>query len=291
MSLTSFLKNRDVKERFRQEFNMPKLATERELLAPPLSNRYSLVGTAFDYLMRFYLKWLNPDAVTSQWVAELVLATPLSPLLQDVVINGKSGEIISFRETELTKRARWIIERAKADYADYLLLGQITDQLIESALRLAQLDPIFRAGVVDENLGDVHKEDVDDLRRLISLVEPQLFKASRLCLLNPTFGEASRLVGGADADLVIDDAIVDIKTTKNLRLARDHFNQLIGYFVLHEIAGVGGLIPKPKIMRVGIYFSRHAFLYMFDLQDVIHSETFPAFVDWFIARAKQEYAA
>ncbi len=106
MSLTSFLKNRDVKERFRQEFEMPKMRAERELLAPPLSNRYSLVGTAFDYLMRFYLKRLNPDAVTGQWVAELVLAAPLSPLLEDVVINGKSGKMVHFRETELTKKAR-----------------------------------------------------------------------------------------------------------------------------------------------------------------------------------------
>jgi len=291
MSLTSFLKNRDVKERFRQEFEMPKMRAERELIAPPLSNRYSLVGTAFDYLMRFYLKRLNPDAVTSQWVAELVLAAPLSPLLQDVIINGKNGKIVRFRETELTKKARWIIEQAKADYAEYLSSGQITDQLIESVLRLAQLDPIFRAGVIDEDLGNVYEEDVDDLRKLISLVEPQFFKASRLCLLNPTFGEASRLVGGADADLVIDDAIIDIKTTKNLRLERDHFNQLIGYFVLHEIAGVGSLIPKPAITKVGIYFSRFGYLHTIDLGGVIHPETFPDFVEWFITRAKQEYAA
>lgn len=158
---------------------------------------------------------------------------------------------------------------------------------MESALQLAQLDPIFRAGVIDENLGNVHKEDVDDLRKLIYLVEPQLFKASCLCLLDPTFGEASQLVGGADADLVIDDAIIDIKTTKNLKLERDYFNQLIGYLVLHEITGVGGLVPKPKITRLGIYFSRYAFLYMLDLGPVIHQDKFPVFVDWFIARAKQ----
>ncbi len=167
----------------------------------------------------------------------------------------------------------------------------MTDRLIESALRLAQLDPIFRAGVVDENLGVVHKEDVDDLWKLISLVDPQFFKASRLCLLNPTFGEASRLVSGADADLVIDDQIIDIKTTKNLGLKRDHFNQLIGYYILHEIAGVGGLIPKPEIKKVGIYFSRFGYLHTIDLDDVIHPETFPVFVEWFKARAEQEFTA
>jgi len=284
MSLTKFLQNRDVKQRFRQEFVMPKMAVTQEILAPPLSTRYSLIGTAFDYLLRFYLKWLNPDAVTSQWVAEHA-----SDYLLFIV--GRSSKIDYFEEIELIReKAQWIIKQAKADYEDYLSSGQITDQLIESALRLAQLDPIVRAGVVDENLGNVYKEDVDDLRQLISLVEPRLFKASRLCLLNPTFGEASQLVGGADADLMIDDAIIDIKTTKNLRLQRDHFNQLIGYFVLHEIAGVGGLIPKPVITKVGIYFSRFGYLHMIDVSSVIHPETFSGFVEWFIARAKQEYA-
>lgn len=286
MSLTSFLQNYDVKQRLRQEFVMPKLAVKREILAPPLSTRYSLVGTAFDYLMRFYLKWLNPDAVTCQWVAELVL-----DLLQDIVINGGSGKIVRFKAIELAKKAQWIIDQAKANYADYLSSGQITDQLIESALRLAQLDPIFRAGVVDENLGNVHKEDVNDLRKLVSLVEPRLFKSSRLCFLNPTFGEASRLVGGADADLVIDYTIIDIKTTKNLKLEREHFNQLIGYFVLHEIAGVGDLVPKPAITSVGVYFSRFGYLHTIDLDTIVHPETFPGFVQWFITRAKQQYAA
>ena len=59
MSLTSFLERKDVRERFRQEFDMPRMKTKRELLAPPLSNRYSLVGTAFDYLARFYVERLD----------------------------------------------------------------------------------------------------------------------------------------------------------------------------------------------------------------------------------------
>lgn len=283
MSLTSFLQNRDVRQRCRQEFVVPTMAVKQEILAPPRSNRYSLIGTAFDYLLRFYLKWLNPDAVTGEWVAELVREA----LLQDVPELLKTGEHSYVSITELTNKAQWIIEQAKAVFSS----RQITDQRIERTLRLAQLDPMFRAGVVDRNLGNVSKEDVEDLRHLISLVEPRLFKASRLCLLNPTFGEASRLVGGADADVVIDDAIIDIKTTKNLRLARDDVNQVIGSFVLHELAGVDGVTPKPAITKVGISFARFGYLHMIDVRSVIHPETWHGFVEWFIARATQEYAA
>jgi hypothetical protein len=289
MSLTSFLRIKDVKERFRQQFVMPKFAVSKDLLAPPQSTHYTLVGTAFDYLMRFYLERLNPNAVTSHWVAEHSITHPLSPLLEDVVISAQTGEVISYTETELAKMARRIIDQAKIDYREHLSSGHITDQLIESALRLAQLDPVYRAGFIDENLGTVHEEDVADLRNLISIVPPEPFKAAHLCLLNPAFGEASALVGGADADLVIDNAIVDIKTTKKLQLQRSHFDQLVGYVVLHEIAGVGELTPRPEISKIGIYFSRHAYLHTIDVQSVIQADTFLHFVDWFKQRASAEY--
>jgi len=306
MSLTSFLERKDVRDRFRQEFAMSGMKVKRELLAPPLSNRYSLVGTAFDYLVRFYVERLNPHAITRRWIAEQVLLDlswmPIwrhnsqsdttvygfSWMPQEDYIKDKRGTILRF--SELEKKVRQIVERARVDYADYLSSGLLTDKLVGSALRLAQIDPIFRAGVVDKSLGDVHKEDMDDLWKLISFVDPQLFKSSRLCLLNPTFGDASLLVGGADADLVIDDAIIDIKTTKNFGLDREDFNQLMGYFVLHEIAGFGNLAPRQSITRVGIYFARFGYLHTIDLDGIIRPETFPDFVKWFITRARQEYA-
>jgi len=136
-------------------------------------------------------------------------------------LRGLYRIIYSKSISDLEKKIRQIVERARVDYADFLSSGRITDELVESALLLAQVDTIFRAKVVDKNLGDVHKEDIEDLSKLISLIDLQFFKASRLCLLNPTFGDASLLVGGADADLVIDDAIIDIKTTKNFGLERD----------------------------------------------------------------------
>ena len=62
MSLTSFLKNKDVKDKFTKAFPMPSISLSGELLAPPKTTHYPLVGTAFDYLIRFYLKRINPHA-------------------------------------------------------------------------------------------------------------------------------------------------------------------------------------------------------------------------------------
>ncbi len=288
MSLISFLDNKDVRERFRQEFKKPRFSVKKDLLAPPLTKRYSLIGTAFDYLLRFYLEHLNPDAVTEKWVAELSLGYPLSPLLKNVVLNLDTGQI-SFTETDLTRKVQQIIEQAKKAHSDYLSSGEMTDDVIESCLLLAQLDPISRAGFIDKSLGTAYKEDVADLRKLISIVNPEVFRAQKLCLLNPAFGEGSRLVGGADADLVIDDTIIDIKTTKKLELRRQYFDQLIGYYVLHEISGVGELKPKPEITKVAVYFSRHAYLYTLSLQEIIDRHTFSDFIRWFKDRASEKY--
>lgn len=306
MSLTSFLKMKDVREKFVQQFPKPKFTLKKEILAPPRTNRYSLVGTAFDYLLRFYLEHLNPGAITGPWVAEHVLTQPfaISMILREVGIEGEgfidtvtgeisfldrnSNEIIPYKELGLFKKITPIIEQAKSVYNDYLAAGQMNDELMESALLLAQIDPIFRQGRIDENIGSVDSEDVDDLRTLISIVNPQVFRAVALCLLNPTFGEASHLVGGADADLVIDDTLIDIKTTKYLKLTRDYFLQIMGYYVLYTIGGIPEAPGQPTINKVGIYYSRYAELYSIDVDAVIGSEDLQPFIGWFKERASEK---
>lgn len=289
MSLTLFLsKNQDVRDHFRQYFRKPSLTADIDLLAPPLSNRYSTVGTAFDYLLRFYIKRINPEALETKWVAEWCLTSLASPILSDVIFDVETNSITSFNETEFSKRAERIIDQAKSDYFAYLRSGNMTNGLIKSSICLAQLDPIYRAGFVDDNMGDVHNEDVEDLRNLISIVDPKVFAAGELCALNPRFGQASHLVGGADADLLIDDMLIDIKTTKKFDFQAKFFYQLMGYAVLHEIGGVEGLMPKPPVAKAGVYFARHAYLHVFQLDDVMNRADFPEFVRWFKERAAMQ---
>ena len=153
-----------------------------------------------------------------------------------------------------TRRDDWyakgekIISQAKEREKTFLQTGQITDELIESTLSLAYLDPIYRANQGHEYVGmPIDEKDIEDVRKLISIIIPDYFKARKLCIINPTFGTASIMVGGADADIVVDDNIIDIKTTKKFELQLRDFQQIIGYYVLHQIGGVGELQPKPEI--------------------------------------------
>jgi hypothetical protein len=272
MSLTSFLRdNADVRERFRQEFKKPKFLAKNDLVAPPLTTHYSTVGTAFDYLLRFVIQYLNPQTIDrDQWIAE----TAVERLAFDARLYAKGKKIVS---------------RARKDLASYLKKGQMSDALIESALLLATLDPILRAGLGHETIGVANKDDAQDLKNLISAVDKTIFTAKNLCMINPTFGSASVLVGGADADIVVDDTIIDIKTTIKLTLERSALYQLLGYYFLHHISGVGELNPKPAITKVAIYFSRFSYLYVVPLSELIDSTTFPKFVQWFQKRAAEAF--
>ena len=198
MSLTRFVAEKAVKEKLAQEFPKPKIKLDGALLAPPVTKHYSLVGTAFDYLLRFYIKRLNPFAIEGEWVAEHFQKGFLEH--EAMILPGPTHEDY-LKTRQLYKTASRNVDEARAAYQRYLEDGEITDELIRCAVHLARIDLISRVLYVDPNMGVADDGDVEDLRRLISLVKPELFKAERLCMLNPAFGEASALVGGADADL------------------------------------------------------------------------------------------
>ena len=268
MSLTAFVKSfPGVRERFKTEFAVPPLAVSQEMSAAPLSQNYSLVGTAFDYLLRFYIERLNPKSKTTTWVAEIVLDDPDYD----------------------TPKFRRILQEAKRCHDEYLSRGAINDKLLRAVLCLAQLDVLYRSpdDSYYHRVGKVECADVEDLQQLISLVAPKMFRAKKTCILNPTFGRASELVGGADCDLVIDDALIEIKTTKESTVRREYFDQLMGYYVLSRIGGIDGAPKGHKIKRLGIYFSRHGHLCMFDVGCVVEEDRLPDLTRWFKKQARQ----
>jgi len=270
MSLTSFLKNKDVKQMFANEFPKPRIKLSGEMKAPPITTHYGLVGTAFDYLMRFFLKRHNPMARDTIWVAEVA---------RDL-IKGK-GELYNLVNRNILF--------AKNAYSEYLKTGIVDDAILESVLYLAKIDVIYRAGIVDDNIGVIDPQDVQDLKNLISVINADEFKAKSICLLNPTFGEASRLVGGADADIIIDNQMIDIKTTKNLVVDRNKFNQIVGYYVLGRIGGVEGIDNWSSINEIGFYFSRHGIKYFYKVDEIINQQSLIRFIESFKERANKEF--
>lgn len=270
MSLTSFIKIPEVKAVFRKEFPLSKTQLQGDMKAIPVTKNYPLVGTAFDYLFRFYLERVNTNCVTKPWVAEHSLT-----LLEQAI--DEHGKKTPKDMIDTSDKMKLLLHDAKGIHKDYLNTGNLNDDLIRSSIILAQMDILYRSGRMYPNFGQVDKGDIQDLRNLITLVKPETFKAEKTCFLNPTFGYGSELVGGADADFIVDDMLVDIKTTKFLSFTQDHYNQLIGYYILSKLGKINESEDIP-ISRIGIYFSRHGVLHTISADEIEKNPNFPKFV-------------
>jgi hypothetical protein len=271
VSLSTFVERKDVKEYLRLNVAKPWFQVRAEIKAPPLTTSYGWTGTAFDYVMRFYLQKLNPCAKARLWLAE-----------ESIAILGASR-----RESARTmRRVRGIVETARDGLRLYLKTRRDAKpgrDLIRAAIDLAQLDLVYRIGLLD--LQRINEAMVEDIGNMLSLLRPEEFRAKRTCVLNPTFGAASELIGGADGDVFLDGTLIDIKVNKNLELGRDIFNQLLGYFCLSCIGGVDGC--RSKVTCVAVYFARYGMLHRLPINSFVQTRRLPELLKWFEGTASR----
>jgi len=302
LNLSGFIKLPDVKNKLRQEFVKPRFSVDKPVLAPVITSNPQKIGTAFDYLLRFYVNYLNPKAISSQWVAEVSLKILEISRDDDTMIIDTKNRLIQAQNTDLIPRdyvkmckelkqeyyseAKKVIDTAKENLDSYLRTGDMNDHLIISSLALAKLDELKRARYLSNSKSFIaEKNDMEDLRHLISIIKLKIFKAGQNCVLNPSFGPKATKLMNADGDIVIDDTLIDIKTVKNLKVDRSIFNQLLGYYALYRIGGIRGMSPDNKINKLGIYFSRHGYLHTYKIEDIVDETTYSDFIEWFKKRA------
>lgn len=264
MSLTSFVDQPKVRQVFnkyyllKQEF---KPSTRPTLKAAPISKNYAQVVVAFDYLFRFYLERLNfAYVIDFGWSALGAFRS----------IEENSNNYIVANE---------IIVDVKSQKQEYIKSGLITDDLLHSVLRLSTLEPIYRANRGFEYIGRAAEEDINDLKQLISLVNQKDWIGQHRCWLNPRFN-AALLVGGADADIVLDDMLIEIKTVKTFCISRSRLNQLIGYYLLDCINGINDSGKPSSIKRFGIYFSRYGYFWSIKVEDLISKNLTEKIIFW-----------
>lgn len=328
MSLTSFTERREVRERLKPFRPPPPRTIQVPLKVARRSVRPDLIGTAFDYLLRFELSRRAPHATWRRWaseVATLLHPKTLAMLRDDIrgfaaghpefdlncivrcVENDSSGGLkcdglvievdgegfsatisrpkstiifnLSPEELFFFQRSTAIIEEARRAVNSPTPLG-----LGAHAVRLAKLDMILRAGMLDTTFESADANDVAELLELVAVVPfDQLI--GPVMLLNPTFGEASEIVGGADADLIVNGMLVDFKTTKEAYTDPLFLDQLLGYFLLarraHRNDGA-----FPEINLVGLYFSRYGYLWRHDVSHWTGRADFAELEAWFFNHAK-----
>jgi len=269
MSLTSHLSdpaNFELREKLKTEFLRPPFKFEKKIKAVPKTKNYGIIGTAFDYLLRFAIQYHNKGKTITEetWIAEFAF--------------NRLVRILS-EEDRVRLVCRFI--QAKKNYESFLKKGMCTDFLCKDCLFLAKLDLYIRSRIIAPDLFYEDLSDVIDLQNLYSALNIEDFKVKKFCFLNPHFERASVIVGGADADIILDDTLIEIKVTKELKLERDYLNQLIGYYVLALIGGINGIHQGTTIKKVGVYFARHGFLWTVPLDELGNAGKFNSFKSWF----------
>jgi hypothetical protein len=75
----------EVKARFKQDWPVPALHSpvkDWKMVAPPISSRPALLGTAFDYVLRFHLQRLNRLPMLAKRGCRRCVRRMKSPMLE-----------------------------------------------------------------------------------------------------------------------------------------------------------------------------------------------------------------
>lgn len=152
-------------------------------------------------------------------------------------------------------------------------------RIVEVAVFFAKLEQVYRSNKVPESCDYLfwcEEEIVADVINLYDVfvetfLTPKIVRENSVVIFNPCFGNASRMCGGADADIYIDGVLYDFKTTKNNGYTWTEVAQIIGYYLLDYIAKKendfsNDLIEQP-IIRVAFYKARYGEIEYYDVSE------------------------
>ena len=219
---------------------MPELTDRR-------SYRWSSVGIAFDYRVRFFYTPRDGDHGVARRGAERLGeswdAVGLPRAFEELEVR-----VAGLREKESSRRGESAFEQE---------LGAL-------CLALALYEEVFRMGRVGRSplndlgplveLDDVLTLATPTMRADLAALADQLMATQGALLgseivANPTF-LGSAFVGGADADLIANRCLLDVKTVTTSQIERLDLWQILGYVLLD-------FNEEYRIDEVGLYFSRH----------------------------------
>lgn len=115
-------------------------------------------------------------------------------------------------------------------------------------------------------------------------------------ILNPSFGEASESVGGADADAIIDDCLFDFKTSQRLEVKPEHVWQVVCYRALAAQSGIYSTLNQtvwnvnPHQINWGaVYFARYGTIFKWKFETVIDDSDLFELGTWLVDYGQKFY--
>lgn len=270
----------DLRQAFGARLLRPQAKLERGLQAPPRSTNYRMVAGAFRYLLGFHLERLNPQTRVAPWLAERGVEAIRLGRGSGPGVRAPGGH------PPALKAAAYLAD-ARRQYRAFIQVGRITDNLLVAAHRLAYLDAAATAGVDSIDWGSINylsPDDAADLRALLALVEEHAFRTPRASMLQPSF-VAAPLIGGADADLLVGDCLIDVRCNHEQRIDVRDFHHLLACWLLLGLGGLSGrdgAAEQLPVAAVGIYLARFGLLWRVPVEQVLPARAVPETVCWFV---------
>ena len=275
MSLTAHLKNsrspicQFLSEQFPETKVLLKevraVLNKAPTLRPSTRVPYGTIGTALDYRVRYYFGIPPIEELVASKAAVRMEMLGLDPEL----VNCFRESFVPSLQNEL-EALRPVGRR---------LDRKSEERLTRYCVVLALFDEVFRAGNIATQNSPLFRREYSDATDLLAIAEPHwvddlcdmswLFYdrcrdlLSRPAVLNPVF-DGSSDVGGADADIIVDRRLIEVKST--LQPNSDHLKrwvyQLLGYVLLDYS-------DRYRLQGIGFYFARQGVSVEWALPDLL----------------------
>jgi hypothetical protein len=278
IGVTDFISKSEIRDRIRRDFPNPGVDVEGDIRVMHNAYEHSLLGQAFDYLIRIWLETncetvhdphtdfrYRGDWTSSMGYTHSRYADGYDPeKVRDHTIGEEDDYDRAFKRAE---KKRELFNKT----------GMNVNDAIDASLVYSGLD--HNIGLDDGTLrvnsfeGDV----VTELQDLFHVLREQDTLIGESVIISPIFGERSFVLEG-HADFIINDALIDVKVTEDPAFKPEYWRQLLAYYILNDIHrelraakidSYGSDVPYPELSAVGIYFARYGELQMINVEEYL----------------------
>lgn len=279
IGVTKFISKSEIRNRIRRDFPNPGTDVEGEIRVAHNSYEHSLLGQAFDYLIRIWLETNcetvhDPHTDLHRFSTDWTTSMDYTPSrYADSYEPEKARDYTIDEEDEYDKA----LERARKKHEHYNKTGMNINDAIDASLVYSGLDHNvgFDDGTLEAN--SFEEEVVTELQDLFHVLREQDALLKQSVIISPVFGERSFILEG-NADFIIDDTLIDVKVTEDPSFKPGYWRQLLAYYILNdihrelqaaEVDSYGSGVSYPELSKVGIYFARYGELQMIDIENYL----------------------
>ena len=226
------------------------------------SHESSQLGTAFDYLFRLDIA----NQTKQPFNLNQVVAMKGHKMIKERFPNGLFYDI-HFMSAKTRMESHMHTTSVTTNY------HRNATKIYGACFLFAQLELVYRSNVRPEKLNKdwlflPKGSFIGEFEQLQALAQKQVISQlspEDTITYNPNFGLGSGLVRGADADIVINNTLIDVKTTKNPGYRWKDIAQLVGYYFLNRINAKYGTTVSLNFSKVALYKARFGEMETIDL--------------------------